>query len=64
MKKQTIKRKDGSTVTVYKNDKGEYLCEGYNAESDITKPHSEIICKITDIDLLKEVIEQLEPNPE
>lgn len=60
MKTQTIKRKDGSEIKVYKNEKGEYLCDGYNAENDITKPHSEIICKIVDIDLLKEAMEQFE----
>lgn len=63
MKTQTLKRKDGSVVTIYKNDKGEYLCDGYDAENDITKSHKEIICKIVDIDLLEEIRDQLEREP-
>lgn len=63
MKTQTIKRRDGSVVTIYKNDKGEYLCDGYNAQDDITKSHEEIICKIVDIDLLEEIKDQFEDEP-
>lgn len=59
MKKIVAKRKDGSVVTIYKNEAGEYICEGYNAENDITKPHDQIVCKVVDIDLeLEEIINQ------
>lgn len=64
MKKQTIKRKDGSVITIYQNEDGEYICDGYNAENDITKPHQEIVCKVADIDLEIDEILNKELNSE
>jgi hypothetical protein len=59
MKTQVVKRKDGSVITVYRNEKGEYICEGYDAENDITKPHDQIVCKVAEIDLeLEELLRQ------
>lgn len=61
MKKQTIKRKDGTTVVISTAEPGEYTCDGYDAENDITKSHEEIICKVADIDLKTQaVIDEIE----
>lgn len=51
MKVRKIKRKDGSVITVTENEKGEYVCDGYDPENDIVKPHKDIVCKVVDIDL-------------
>ena len=50
-KVQKIKRKDGSVITITTNDDGEYICDGYDAENDITKPHEQIVCKVAEKDL-------------
>ena len=61
MKIRKVKLKDGSVVTITTNEKGEYICEGYDAENDITKPHEDIVCKIADIDLeIDEIIQNME----
>lgn len=51
MKVRKIKNTDGSVTTIIENDNSEYVCEGYDAEDDITKPHSEIVCKVVDKDI-------------
>ena len=53
-KKQIIRRKDGSVITITTNDSGEYICDGYDAENDITKSHEEIVCRIAEINLKTE----------
>ena len=51
MKTKKIKQKNGTVVEITTNESGEYICDGYDAENDITKSHEEIICKIAEIDL-------------
>lgn len=56
-KVKKIKQTDGSVVTITTADEHEYICDGYNAEDDITKSHDEIVCKVAEIDLeLEEIL--------